>query len=185
MATTYTISESQLDNIVDDINCEEGSTCKKIKDTHLTNQERLVKMNSYFGKKYSAQTRILKTIYIMVICIIVIYAIRVYTDFIPDWILTTAMAIVIAGFIVDILFQAVDISNRNNLDYDLYDVNLTNLPKLAGGDTSPTGAGAGGTMPNEVSSATAGMKGCHNQECCPAFFTFNSTLGYCSLNPFT
>ena len=182
MATTYTISESQLNLLT--AGCT-GDECKKIKDTHLANQQRLVKVNSYYGKKYSAQTKILKTIYIMVLCVVAIYAIRVYTDFIPDWILTTAMSIVIAGFIVDILFQAVDISNRNNLDYDLYDVNLSNLPKLADEDNSPTGAGAGGTMPNTSSSYNNGKKGCNDQQCCPAFFTFNPTLGYCSLNPFT
>lgn len=182
MATTYTISESQLNRL--DSAC--GPECQKIKDTHLANQKRLVKLNSYYGKKYSAQTKILKTIYIMVICIIAIYAIRVYTDFFPDWILTTAMSVVIGAFTIDILFQSVDITNRNNMDYDLYDTNLSNLPKLASEEgTSATGAGAGGTIPNSTSSQYVGGKGCRDQQCCPTFYSFNPTLGYCSLNPFT
>jgi len=186
MATTYTISESQLNSL--DSEC--GPECKKIKDAHLANQQRLVKVNSYYGKKYSAQTKILKTIYIMVICVVAIYAIRVYTDFIPDLILTMAMSLVIGIFIINILFQSVDITNRNNMDYDLYDTNLSNLPKLANEEgTSATGAGAGGTMPSSASTQMlyggGGRGQCINQQCCPTFFRFNSTLGYCSLNPFT
>ena len=185
MATTYTISESQLNLLT--AGCT-GDECKKIKDTHLANQQRLVKVNSYYGKKYSAQTKILKTIYIMFLCVVAIYAIRVYTDFIPDWILTMAMSLVIGIFIINILFQSVDITNRNNMDYDLYDTNLSNLPKLASEQgTSVTGVGAGGTMPTSTSSQMlyGRGRGCQNQQCCPTFFTFNPTLGYCSLNPFT
>jgi len=188
MATTYTISEAQLNALVDDTNCQSGTTCQTIKDAHLSNQQRLVKLNSYYGKKYSAQTKILKTIYIMVILVIVISAMRLYLDFIPDWILTTAMSLVIGGFIIHILFQCVDITNRNNMDYDLYDTNLSNLPKLASDpNTEATGAGAGGTImaTSSTQMAYGGSKGCHNQQCCPTFYTFNPTLGYCSLNPFT
>jgi len=181
---TYTISESQLNAV-----CNGNAECLKIKDTYLANQQRLVKVNSYYGKKYSAQTKILKTIAIMVFCVIAIYAIRVYTDFIPDWILTTSMSLVIGIFIINILFQSVDITNRNNMDYDLYDTNLSNLPKLASEPgTSATGAGAGGTMSTTTSSQMSyggGRGHCNDQQCCPTFYTFNPTLGYCSLNPFT
>ena len=113
---------------------------------------------------------------------------RVYFDFIPDWILTTAMSLVIGAFIVNILFQSVDITNRNNIDYDLYDTNLSNLPKLESEQgTSATGAGAGATVmaTSSTNMLYSGRKGCQNQQCCPTFFTFNPTLGYCSLNPFT
>ena len=190
MATTYTISESQLKALVDDSDCTDGTACKKIKDAHLANQKRLIKLNSYYGKKNSAQTNILKSIYIMVILVIAISAIRVYfADFIPDWILTMVMSLVIASFIINILFQSVDITNRNNIDYDLYETNLSNLPKLESDLVAATGAGAGGTVLTSSSSSQmsygAGKRGCHNQQCCPTFYTFNPTLGYCSLNPFT
>ena len=183
MATTYTISESQLNALVDDTNCIDGTECKKIKDAHLANQQRLVKLNSYYGKKHSAQTKILKSIYIMVILVVAIYAVRVYFDFFPEWMLTTAMSLVIGSFIIYILFQSVDMTNRNNMDYDLYDTNLKNLPKL----DSISSGGAGGTMETSGSMQMAygGGKGCHNQQCCPTFYTFNPTLGYCSINPFT
>jgi hypothetical protein len=181
--TTYTISEAQLIDLVNDTDCMDGSTCKTIKDVHLANQQRVVKVNSYYGKKYSAQTKILKTIAIMVVCVIAISAMRFYFDFIPDLVLTTAMALVIGIFTIRILFQAADITNRNNIDYDIYDTNLSNLPKLAS-DETPSGTGAGGSS-SSTSLYTSGKGNCTNQQCCPAFFTFNPTLGYCSLNPFT
>jgi hypothetical protein len=189
MATTYTISDSQLDLLVNDTSCSRGSECQKIKDAHLANQKRLIKLNSYYGKKQSAQTNILKTIYIMVILVVIIYAVRVYFDFFPDWVLTLSMSLVIGAFIVNILFQSVDITNRNNIDYDIYDTNLKNLPKLASDITSiESGVSAGGTVSstNAIQMQMVGRgKGCSNQQCCPTFYTFNPTLGYCSLNPFT
>jgi hypothetical protein len=189
MTTAYTISESQLENLVKDTDCEEGSTCKNLKNTHLANQKRIVKVNSYYGKKFSAQTKILKTIYIMVICVIVISVMRIYLDFIPDLIFTIAMSLVIGIFIINILFQSVDITNRNNIDYDLYDTNLSNLPPLASDEnTESTGTGAGGinmaTSSKQMLYGGGRGKGCYNQQCCPTFFSFNPTLGYCSLNPF-
>ena len=188
MATTYTISESQLDLLVADTTCTGASECKKIKDTHLANQKRLIKLNSYYGKKHSAQTNILKSIYIMVAIVVALYAVRVYFDFFPDWVLTLSMSLVIAVFIIIILFQSVDITNRNNIDYDIYDTNLTDLPKLASDPGEiESGVGAGGTMSSSksVQMMYGSGKGCHNQQCCPTFYTFNPTLGYCSLNPFT
>jgi hypothetical protein len=187
MATTYTISESQLNAL--DSNCGDGTECKKIKDAHLSNQQRLIKLNSYYGKKHSAQSNIVKSIYIMVILVIAISVIRIYfADYIPDWILTMTMSLVIASFTINILFQAVDITNRNNMDYDLYDTNLSNLPSLASDPgTAATGTGAGGIVSGTSSTQMSyggGKRGCHNQQCCPTFYTFNPTLGYCSLNPF-
>jgi hypothetical protein len=189
MATTYTISDYQLDELVGASGCTGNSECQKIKDTHLANQKRLIKLNSYYGKKHSAQTKILQSIYIMVILVVAIYAVRVYFDFFPDWMLTAAMSLVIGSFTIYILFQCVDITNRNNMDYDLYDTHLTNLPKLASEPgTIESGVGAGGIMSSSKSAQltySSGGKGCHNQQCCPTFFTFNPTLGYCSINPFT
>ena len=185
MATTYTISDSQLDLLVNDTACTSGSECQKIKDAHLTNQKRLVKLNSYYGKKHSAQTNILKTIYIMVILVIALYVVRVYFDYFPDWVITLTMSLVIAAFIINILFQSVDITNRNNIDYDIYDTNLENLPKLA---SSPDEGDVDGVMLNSKTAQMTyggGGKGCRNQQCCPTFYTFNPTLGYCSINPFT
>lgn len=187
MATTYTISDSQLNSLVS--NCDEVPECKKIKDAHLANQQRIIKLNSYYGKKHSAQTKILKTIYIMVILVIAISAVRVYFDFIPDWILTTAMALVIGSFTIHILYQCVDMTNRNNMDYDLYDTNLTNLPILPGvPGTVESGVGAGGNVmaTSSTQMSYGSRRGhCNDQQCCPTFYTFNPTLGYCSLNPFT
>jgi hypothetical protein len=187
MAATYTINDSQLDLLVNDTACTSGSECQKIKDAHLANQKRLIKLNSYYGKKHSAQTNILKTIYIMVILVVAIYAVRVYTDFFPDWVFTLTMSLVIAAFIVNILFQSVDITNRNNIDYDIYDTNLKNLPRLARDPDEDDEDGDGGMLTTKTTQMTygGGGKGCHNQQCCPTFYTFNPTLGYCSINPFT
>ncbi len=177
-------------------NCDEGNYSKlnklvsqvqNDKQTEVNNQRRLVQLNTYYGKKTSAQSKILKTIATMVVIVVALWAVRVYTGIITDWIITGAMSITIGSFIISILFQAVDITNRNNMDYDLYDTNLTNFPPLAkevDKQTMGVGAAAGQMVSNQQVSYS-GRGHCQDAECCPTFYTFNPTLGYCSLNPFT
>lgn len=173
-------------------NCDEGnydklnniiSQIQTGKQREQNNQRRLVQLNSYYGKKTSAQTKILKTIFIMVVLVIGLLFLRAYVDIIPDWLITGAISIVIGTFIINILYQSADISNRNNMDYDLYDTNLTKFPPLA----KENDASEKGSMSlNTATQSIYGSKGhCMDSQCCPKFYTFNPTLGYCSLNPFT
>ena len=151
-------------------------------DEEKVNNSRLLEINTYYGKKRLAQNYILKTFCITMITIFALWLLGSYFPVIPSWLISLSMSFTIAiGFLI-ILFKSVDISKRNNLDYDKYDIEVsTNLPPI-----NPVSANQGSisSIPSSSALATYGGKTCSNQKCCPTFFTFNQSLGYCGLNPF-
>ena len=144
-----------------------------------SNKTRSVQINSYYGKKYSAENYILKVIGIMVSIVLGLWAVGIYVPSIPSWILTTAMSLTIGICSIIIIFKTADMTNRNKFDYDQYDTKMKNLPPIASAnDTSTPQSG------KQYSYGNFG-KHCQDSNCCPKFFTFNPAAGYCTFNPIT
>ena len=142
----------------------------------IANKKRDTQINTYYAKKHTAQNYILKVIYIMVIVVVILWAINTYVPSIPEWIISLAMSLTIGICSIIVIFKSVDISNRSTFDYDQVITSMKNLPPI-----DKTGA--------LYSSADQQMKSngfgrnCQNGECCPTFYSFNPSLGYCSFNP--
>ena len=145
-----------------------------------SNKTRSIQINSYYGKKYSAQNYILKIIGLMVVLVASLWAVGMYVPTIPSWILSSLMSLTIGVCSIIIIFKLVDITNRNKFDYDQYDTKMKNLPPIepANDETTPSTTGA------QYSYGNFG-KHCRDSACCPKFFTFNAAAGYCSFNPIT
>ena len=145
-----------------------------------SNKTRSIQINSYYGKKYSAQNYILKIIGLMVAIVASLWAVGIYMSFIPSWILSSLMSLTIGVCSIIIIFKLVDITNRNNFDYDQYDTKMKNLPPIApANDGTPSTSSA-----TQYSYGNFG-KHCQDSTCCPKFYTFNASAGYCSFNPIT
>jgi hypothetical protein len=143
------------------------------------NKTRTIQLNSYFGKKYSAQNYVLKIIGLMFFIVAGLWAIGVYVPSIPSWILQLLVSMTIGICSIIIIFKSVDITNRNKFDYDQYDTKMNNLPPIDDpiyGDNVSIG--------KQYSYGNFG-KHCKDNKCCPKFFTFNPSVGYCSFNPIT
>jgi hypothetical protein len=80
---------------------------------------RMVEINTYYGKQYSAQARFLKLV-IVVCVILLILAILRKKGLIPDDIAKVLLGIVlvIGGFLI--LRRLLDISTRDNMNFDAY-----------------------------------------------------------------
>jgi hypothetical protein len=150
--------------------------------TENINKTRLLQINTYYGKKRLAQNVILKTIATMIIVVIALWLVGEYFPIIPSWIVSLSMSITLAVCSLIIIFKASDMSHRNNMDYDTYDIPMSkDLPPTSNNTLS----GAQGDISSSSSSTnTIGGKHCKDNACCPKFYTFNSSLGYCGLNPF-
>jgi hypothetical protein len=144
------------------------------------NQNRMLEINTYYGKKQSAQNSILYTIWFTIILIWIVWYIGQYFTAIPEWAVSITLILLISICIIIIIFKVNDMQNRNNHNYDQYDVDVKNLPPIA---QNINGNGGGVSNSND-SLLTGSSSGCQNQNCCPKFFTFSQRLGYCSLNPF-
>jgi len=145
-----------------------------------SNKTRSIQINSYYGKKYSAQNYVLKIIGLMVVIVAGLWVVGLYTTTIPSWILSSLMSLTIGICSIIIIFKSVDITNRNKFDYDQYDTKMKNLPPIAPTDDGTTPSAVG----SQYSYGNFG-KHCQDSVCCPKFFTFNASAGYCSFNPIT
>ena len=143
---------------------------------NIANKTRTSQINTYYAKKHTAQNYILKVIYIMVIVVVILWAINTYVPSIPEWIISLAMSLTIGICSIIVIFKSVDISNRSTFDYDQVITSMKNLPPI-------DKTGALYSSADQQMKASGFGRNCQNGECCPTFYSFNPSLGYCSFNP--
>lgn len=83
------------------------------------NKMRMVEINTYYGKQYQAQARLLKLI-IFISVIVLVLAILWKKDFLSDAVAKILVGIVLAfgGFLI--IRRVLDISTRDNMNFDAY-----------------------------------------------------------------
>ena len=134
------------------------------------NKLRLVEINTYFGKRYNAHSKLMKTI--VIICIpIIILAILANKGILPSNIykLLIAIILVIGGLLIGL--QLIDISNRDDMNWDEYNwyFDKNNAPSDS---TEGTPSNPWGSM-----SAT-----CVGSACCYDGSTYDSEKNICVPN---
>ncbi len=137
-------------------------TEKTRKQSELLNAEKpdrikLAGINSYYSKKYNSHKQIMKTI--VLICIpIIILSILGNKGLIPNTIAVLLISIIIVFGVITIGYQIVDISNRDNMNFDAYNwkFNKSNAP-------SPEPVGGEGDINNPWN--YAGIT-CVGADCC-------------------
>ena len=135
------------------------------------NKLRLVEINTYYGKQYNAHAWLMKTI--VIICIpVLILSILKNIGFLPGFITTVIIAIIIFIGIIWIVKQIIDMSNRDNMNYDEYDwhFNKTIAPS---NNITPINI----VDPWAIQSMT-----CIGAECCDKYSKYDSTQNLCIPN---
>jgi hypothetical protein len=103
------------------------------------NKLRLVEINTYFGKRFNAHSKIMKTIVITCIPILIL-AILANIGILPGNIYKLLVIIIIIIGLVIIVYQIIDISNRDDMNWDEYKwyfnkKDAPDLPTTTGGET--------------------------------------------------
>ena len=89
-------------------------------DEQTNNKQRLVEINTYYGKRYSAHSKLMKTI--VFICIpIIILAVLANKGILPAKIYMILSGLILVIGCVLIGLQLIDISNRDDMNWDEYD----------------------------------------------------------------
>jgi hypothetical protein len=89
-------------------------------DEQTNNKQRLVEINTYYGKRYSAHSKLMKTI--VLICIpIIILAVLANKGILPAKIYMILSVIILVIGCLLIGLQLIDISNRDDMNWDEYD----------------------------------------------------------------
>ena len=135
------------------------------------NKLRLVEINTYYGKRYNAHSKIMKTI--VLVCIpLIILAVLANSGLLPPTIYMLLAGIVILIGIVILGYQLVDLSNRSNMNWDEY--NWYFNPESVETSTTTTPA----TNPWATPSLT-----CVGSQCCYEGSTYDETQNICIPNP--
>lgn len=84
------------------------------------NKLRLVQINTYYGKRYNAHSKLMKTI--IFVCIpVIILSILANRGFLPPKLYVFLSGLIIVIGLVIIGLQLIDMSNRDNMNWDEYD----------------------------------------------------------------
>lgn len=81
---------------------------------------RLVQINTYYGKRYNAQTDIMRTIVYACVIIFVLLLLRNKVGILPDRVFILLAGLIVTIAIVRVVYRIIDISNRDNMNFDEY-----------------------------------------------------------------
>ena len=111
--TLLGVVEDQLNKAKDSMNKLQNSN-----DTKL----RLVEINTYYGKRYAAQSNLMKMIILICIPLLILFILR-KKGLLPELISKYAIGITIAVGAIFVVRAAWDISTRSNMNFDEYEWN--------------------------------------------------------------
>ena len=96
----------------------------ELKDAN-NNKLKMVEINTYYGKRYNAHTGLMKLLIVIFIIIITIVLLH-KNGILPDSISSALILLVLLLGIFGVLHKIWDMSIRNNLNYDEYDIPYNN-----------------------------------------------------------
>ena len=140
------------------------------------NKLRLVEINTYFGKRYNAHSKLMKTI--VIICIpIIILAVLSNKGILPQNIYKLLVTIILVIGSILIGLQLIDISNRDDMNWDEYEwyFDKENAPSSTSTNTTTETTESD---PWETPTAT-----CIGSACCYDGSTYDSNKNICVPNP--
>ena len=123
-------------------------------ETSRAGKERMIELNTYYGKRFMAQAGVMK-IFIYMCIPVLILAILAKMGFVPNYI---AGFMIIASIVVGIvyIYSAVsDINRRDKMNFDEYTWEFD--PSRVGSVVNPNGSGGANA---------SGLLGCYNGACC-------------------
>jgi hypothetical protein len=137
--------------------------------TEKRDKTRLVEINTYYGKQYNAHKQIMKTI--VLICIpVIILTILGNKGLIPNTFAVLIITFIIIFGLFSIGYQIIDLSNRDNMNYDEYDWKFNK-------------AAAPAATPNDITNIndpwSANFGTCIGSACCATVEAYNTTTKKC------
>jgi hypothetical protein len=169
--TTLGQEVSAIDIVENELN-EAKKRLNKM-DEQRNNKLRMVEINTYYGKMYNSHTKIMKTVVFFCIPVIIL-AILANMGFLPPKLYMFLVGIVIIICLILIGYQIIDLSNRDNMNWDEY--NWYFDPSKAPTDTTETTSSSTSNPWSTISMT------CIGSECCSDGLEYDSNKNICVLN---
>jgi hypothetical protein len=119
--TLLNVVEEQLDQAKQSISTLQGKNDTK---------KRMVEVNTYYGKRYEAQSRLMKIIIIICAPLLILFILK-KKGLIPPMISNYLIGITIAVGAFVVIRTAFDIATRDNIDFDEINLNIGDPSKLS------------------------------------------------------
>jgi len=132
-----------------------------------TNKIRQSEINTYYGKRYNSYTKLAKTI-ICFCFLLLILAILYGWNLLPEIIYSFLLGIILIVAIIVVVYQIIDITSRNNMNWDEYDW-VTPEPSVS---TSPP-------ISENINNPWPSMGTCIGSQCCSDGTTYDETTYKC------
>jgi hypothetical protein len=152
---------------------EESQRKLKLIEEEKNNKLRLTSINTYYGKKYNAQKNIMQTIALICVLIIILSILR-NRELLPPKIYVVLIGIIIIIGLFNIGNKIIDLSNRDNMNFDEYNWYFN---KSLAPATGIIDSGETSYDPWQVPSIT-----CVGQECCMEGSNYDATQNKCIPN---
>ena len=141
-------------------------------ESEKNNKIRLVEINTFYSKQYNAHKEVMKTV--VYICIpVLILTILANKEILPKMICVMLSGVVIIIGLMLIGYQIIDISNRDNMNYDEYNWYF-DASKAGSSSTAKT---SNGTLYDPWALSSIGT--CIGAECCISPATYDTTQNRC------
>ena len=134
---------------------------------------RLIEINNYYGKRYNAHVNLIK-IFVIVSIIILILTIIFRKGLLPTQIYYLLIGLTIIIGVIILGYSIVDISNRDNMNWDEYDWYFDK--SIAPSITTDTSTGYSDPWANQLSMV------CVGSECCTTGNIYDSEQNLCILD---
>ena len=166
---------SAIDILENELN--ESKRRMNLIDSEKNNKMRLVEINTYYGKRYTAHANLMKTI--ILTCIpLIIFATLNNKGILPNALFSFLSIIVLVIGLIFIIVQILDIANRDNMNWDEYnwyfDKNTAPSPQYT---TDSSSSSSSTSNPWETPTIT-----CIGSACCAQDSTYDASLNICVIN---
>jgi hypothetical protein len=172
---TLEMSMTAIDILENELN--DAKARMNLLDDQKSNKMRLVQINTYYGKRYGAHTKIMQIIVFMCIPLIIL-AVLANKGILPPKIYVVLSGIVIIIGVTIIGLQIIDISNRSNMNWDEY--NLYFDKSTAPTDTTDIYTTEKTSDPWTSSESVSAA--CIGSACCVEGTTYDETKSLCVIN---
>jgi len=112
------IAQLTLSQVVEDQLNQAKNAMASLQNRNDT-QMRLVEINTYYGKRYAAQTKLMKLIILICIPLLILFILK-KRGILPELISNYAIGITMAVGMIFVIRQLWDIYTRSNVDFDEY-----------------------------------------------------------------
>ena len=175
------VSQLTLLNVVEDQLAQANNSISQLQNKNDT-KRRMVEVNTYYGQRYEAQSKLMKIIIIICAPLLILFILK-KKSLLPPMISNYAIGITIAVGAIFVIRAIWDMFTRSNMNYDEYNWNYED-PTLQNPTKWEYNKANAFNFDNPLKALVANLGLCLGSDCCANGMFFDKTKQQCTtINP--